>query len=69
MLSQVEEYGNVVVKMDTGMSRNGCQPEELDSIMDVSKAPNRKKCGYGSLVGRVLEVKNVLTRFPHFSVH
>ena len=25
-----------MVKVDTGMSRNGCQPEELDSIMDVS---------------------------------
>ena len=25
-----------MVKMDSGMSRNGCQCEELDSIMDVS---------------------------------
>ena len=26
-----------MIKVDTGMSRNGCQQEELDSIMDVSK--------------------------------
>ena len=25
-----------MIKVDTGMSRNGCQPEELDSIMNVS---------------------------------
>lgn len=33
---QEEDYGSVVIKMDTGMSRNGCQPEELDCIMEVS---------------------------------
>ena len=26
-----------MIKVDTGMSRNGCQQEELDSIMDGSK--------------------------------
>ena len=36
LISQEEDYGSVVVKVDTGMSRNGCQPEELDSIMNVS---------------------------------
>ena len=38
LISQEEDYGSVVVKVDTGMSRNGCQPEELDSIMNVSFA-------------------------------
>lgn len=27
--------GAVVIKIDTGMSRNGCQPEELPEIIQV----------------------------------
>lgn len=35
-----EDYGSVVIKVDTGMSRNGCQPEELDSIMNFCDEHN-----------------------------
>ena len=27
--------GQVVIKIDTGMSRNGCQPEELPELVEV----------------------------------
>ena len=38
-----------MVKMDSGMSRNGCQCEELDSIMDVSLFYHSKDQTWGNL--------------------
>ena len=31
--------GAVVIKVDSGMSRNGCQPEDLPAIMEVGYTP------------------------------
>ena len=36
------DIGPVVIKIDTGMSRNGCQPEELASLVEVSKITKKQ---------------------------
>ena len=35
----VSTRGTVHIKVDTGMSRNGCQPEELAGLVAVSRTP------------------------------